>query len=287
MKTLFGILSALILVVSFSSCQKEVDGSLPGLVQNDSIIIQQVIVLDTTFPVSTDTAIVSQISYDASKRISKDIFTQYNVGVATTPVNRHDYMYKYSGINNYPDYIIDDFKDLIDPSNNYLDTIFFTYSNGFVASDSIGGSADYIVTNFSKLSNTRYKMLQKSPGIGGGVYIDTTYIYTQWQNENLTKEIDSLWIPSFSLWDVSTATLVYDSKPNPFKNLVVPYPAPVNNDVMSFGIEALFLPTTNNIVNWADDGGTTILTYQYGSNGMPKIARDSDGIKVLYGYTKL
>jgi len=287
MKGVIGFLSAIVLLICFSSCQKEVDSTIPGKVQNDSINIWQVIVLDTLYPSPTDTVIKSLISYDAGKRISKDLFIQYNQGVSGTPLLIHEYSYKYSGANKLPDYIIDDFKDITDPTNNYTDTTYFTYNNGLVSKDSTGGPADYIVTDFTKLGNTRIKMLQSGPDLFGGIYIDTTYIYALWQNGNLIKEIDSLWIPSFSLWDINTTDITYDTKPNPFKNLVIPYPAPANKDLFTFGIDALFLPTTNNIAKWIDDVATTILTYQYGTNGLPKIATDTDGLKIFYYYTKL
>jgi hypothetical protein len=274
------------LLLALSSCQKETDGSFIN--QNDSTAIQQVIVLDTTFAPGVDTILKLQLSYDVSKKLNKTIFWNYDFGSSGSITSRDEYNYKFTGTNPHPDNIIHNYFDLQTPSGNYTDTTSFSYSNGFVLKDSNFNSTGYITTEFTKLSNTRYKMLQRSPDvIPPGLFIDTTYSFVNWQNGNLLTEIDSLWIPSFSFWDITNAILLYDNRPNPFKDLVIPYPTPANSDIYGFGLESLFLPTANNIISWNDGTSPTILNYEYGANLMPKIGRTNDGVKIIYKYTRL
>jgi hypothetical protein len=276
-----GIFTSLIL---FTSCQKEVEEVLT----NDNTAIQQVIVLDTTLPSGVDTLLKIRLTYGGSKKLDKTIFWNYDFGASGSITSRDEYTYAFSGTNLHPDKIIYQYFDLQVPSNNFIDTTSFTYSNGFVAIDSNFDGTDYITTEFIKLSNTRYKMLERSPDvIPPGLYIDTTYSFVNWQNGNLLTEIDSLWIPSFSIWDVTTTTISYDTRPNPFKDLVIPYPTPANSDVYGFGLESLFLPTSNNIISLNDDSGPTFFTYEYGTNLMPKIGRSDDGLKIIFNYTRL
>lgn len=56
MRLLFAsLIIALFMVSSFSSCQKEVEGNLPVLIQSDSSFIDKIIALDTTLPAGADT----------------------------------------------------------------------------------------------------------------------------------------------------------------------------------------------------------------------------------------
>jgi hypothetical protein len=289
MKTFLSGFIMMILVVVFSSCQKEVDEVLINGVQNDSTEIQQLVVLDTNYASGIDTVIKWELTYNASKKLSGIYYTGYrNVSGPNRIFLYEEYKYLYQGSNPYPEKIIVNYTDPSNAANNFSDTTFFTYSNGIIIRDSTGDVNNYIVTEFTQLASNRYKMLQKTPSFfTGGVYIDTTYILVDWQNGNLKKEIDSLWIPSLGFWEVKTTTIDYDSKPNPFKKIALPYPTPANRDLPSFGIEALFMPTTNNMVRQVYSSGTYTMTYEYGANGLPKIARDEDGLKVFYRYTRL
>lgn len=273
-------------ILFLASCQKEVTGTFPGQVQNDSINVMDMYVLDTTHTAGVDSLLKFHITYDGGKRISGYVCSVYNSGTAGVLL-LETYTYKYTGSNPYPDYIIRDYKDLTTPANDYKDTTWYTYSNNSITRDSTGGPADYIVDDIIKLSANRYKILERSPGIGGGENIDTVYTVVNWQAGNLLQETDSLWIGTPVPWDIVTTTVQYDAKPNPLKNLILPYPMPANGDIGDFPLESFALPTTNNITNWTDQSGPYPLSYQYGSNGLPKIARDNAGLKIFYQYTKL
>ena len=91
MRLLFAsLIIALFMVSSFSSCQKEVEGNLPVLIQSDSSFIDKIIALDTTLPAGADTTEKMFFSYDNAKRLSKS--TQlYGTGFIASSVT--DFLY--------------------------------------------------------------------------------------------------------------------------------------------------------------------------------------------------
>ena len=77
MKKIF-IFIPVLLGLFFSSCQKEVDGSLPDNVQNDSTYLDRLIMIDTTIAAPADTFMMIKYIYDSRKRVSKHIYLAKN-----------------------------------------------------------------------------------------------------------------------------------------------------------------------------------------------------------------
>lgn len=278
-----------------SSCQQEIDGSSGNniLTNSDSTYIKQLVVLDTHYVSGIDSFLRWDLSYNTDKKLARLFYTGYDhVAGPGRIMIYEDLSYKYQGTNPYPEYIIDSVTDFSSPTRRYADTTFFYYSNGVVVRDSTtaeyGGSPYYTVNEFTSLGTGRYKLITKRPDlIAGGIKRDSTHVFVDWQNGNLLKEIDSLWIPGLGSWQVSTTTISYDAKSNPFRQLAIPYPAPVNENLPSTGIQALFLPGKNNMIMKTDRSGTYILNYEYNTGSLPKIARDQAGLKIFYSYTAL
>lgn len=295
MRIISAVLVFFTIAFTGSSCQREIDGSSEDNTtnSNDSTYVKRLIVLDTNFVSGTDTIIKWELSYNTDKRLSRLFYTGYkNISGPGRIWLYEDIKYKYQGANPYPEYIVDSLTDLVSPSSSHADTTFLYYNNGTVIKDSstaqYGSALYYTVNEFTSLGTNRYKLIQKSPDlIAGGVRKDSTHIFVNWQNGNLLKEIDSLWIPSLGIWQIRTTTISYDTKPNPFKDMSIPYPTPANGDLPSTGIQAFFLPSNNNMVIQTDYSGTYTLNYEYNALGFPKIARDQDGLKIIYEYTRL
>ena len=288
MKRYFGALIIVLSYVFFTSCQKEIDWDKEDLFGNDSTTLQKLVVLDTNYVSGIDTVIKWELLYTSDKKLSRIYYTGYrNVAGPSRTLLFEELIYNYQGVNAYPESIIDKFSDPQDPSRNYSDTTFFTYNNGLIVKDSTISLYGYEVSEFTKLASNRYKMHQRSPDfISGGINIDTTYILVDWQNGNLLSETDSLWLPSLGFWNIEISLFNYDLKPNPFKSLALPYPTPANGDLPLFGIEALFMPTTNNMIRQVLGSGTYTILYEYGTNGLPKIGRDEDGLKIIFQYVE-
>lgn len=289
MKTFLFTFITFCFIISFSSCQREVDGIIVNGTK-DSTILQRLIIIDTHFVSGIDTVTTWNLFYDSNKRLSRLNASYYNnVSGPSRFDGAEEIQFFYSGADRTPMKIVDNYFDPTPPASNSSDTTFFSYnSSGMITKDSTGGPTNYEVRTFTQLANNRFKLHKKRRDfLSGGVYVDTTIIFLDWQNGNLLKEVDSLWIPSLSNWQVTEMNFNYDSKPNPFKPIALLYPTPASRDLPSFGIQALFFPTTNNFTR--EVFGSTIYTmkYEYGTNGLPKIAYDENDFKIIFKYTSL
>lgn len=129
MKVIIGFFSAIILIICFSSCQKEIDWGLNIPTQNDSSYLDKVIVIDTTLPSGTDTIGKYLFIYDNMKRLT-NMTLSYGTGYSDSAIQdlfytgnetlpfKHVYRDVYSGL-------------------NIVDTIYYYYSSGVVARDSV------------------------------------------------------------------------------------------------------------------------------------------------------
>ncbi len=198
--------------------------------------------------------------------------------------------YEYNGADTLPAKLFSKYTSISSGSSLY-DTSVLTYSGGMVARDSFFSAPDYVVAEFNKLSENRYKAFYKiNNGIGGQV-IDTAYINLTYQNGNIIKEVDSLWLPGGSgSWIVTSMDLMYDNKPNPLRKISIPYPAPFNQFWLSgIGVAPLTNRSMNNEISEVNNMGTflELFSYQYGPTGLPKIVRDNNGLKFYYFYKVL
>jgi hypothetical protein len=293
MKIHFGGLISLALIVIFSSCQREVNEVLPGRVNNDSTYIQQWIILDTTYPAGTDTSLNHYFYYDANKRLAKMTTYNYDLGVTGSArlLSRTDFRFTYNGSDTVPANFVETYHEYANSSQDWDDTSYLFYQNGIVSKDSAGETAGYFINKYIKLSTTRYQIIKTSVS-GFLSFSDTSYSYVNWQNGNLITETDSVSIPAPPLFDITNTQMTYDNKPNPFKRVFIPYPNPLFPDIWDnskWFYEAVNR-SSNNILTWADGSGPFRCSYTYKSNGLPSVARATDGfdtLKFVYLYTKL
>ncbi len=291
MKTLKAALIFISAILFLTSCQKEVDGDIPRVsTGNDSTFIEQFTMLDTVFVAGSDTIFKFNFLYDGNKRLDSYTYLEYDPGIsgANRILLKNVSTYSYMGSDTLPFRVISNYSHFQDPSRNRIDTLYLFYQSGMVVKDSVINPGNgYVSNEFIRLSNTRYLLREDL-----GVYIDTNYSYVKWQNGNLLKEIDSIWIWSSSSWDNSTHEFTYDNKLNPFRSLSLRYPTPQSDQAGYFPLESLGLvPSNNNILTSTYDNGLPeSWSYVYGSNNLPSIARYNDGssgYKLFYQYTRL
>lgn len=291
MKTLLSCLAMLVLVLGFSSCQREVDGNLDNRtqIQSDSTITKLVI-LDTTQAPGMDTMLLMLFTYDANKRLSKFSNIYFKAATAIHEAKR-DYSYNYTGNDSVPYRLLEDYQELLIPGG-FKDTAYYFYQGGVLVKDSSTEFNGYYVNTYAKLSATRYRTIKLLVGTPPS-NADTCFSYLNWQNGNLLAEIDSeyLFQPRV-LVNVAHNQMTYDNKINPLKELFIPFQVPLypsvvyNQYLVQFGIT----PSANNVLTWQDDSGTSVITYVYNAAGLPKIARAASGAtttKFMYYYTML
>ncbi len=290
MKLLFGGCIVLLMLFGFTSCQREVDGTLTPESFTDSSISRIVVLDTTTFASGLDTAQTIEFLYDGSGRLITFHSVYYNPGVSGAGRFNADeeIRYQYTGADTLPAKLFSKYTDIAGGTTDY-DTSFLTYSGGMVARDSFFSAPDYVVAEFNKLSENRYKVFHKINNGMGGQIIDTAYINLTYQNGNLTKEVDSLWLPGGG-WTVTSMNVMYDNKPNPLRPIAIPYPAPFNQFYLSgIGVAPLSNKSMNNEISEVNNVGTylELFTYQYGPTDLPKIVRDNNGLKFFYFYKML
>ncbi|MBL7749664.1 MAG: hypothetical protein JNM19_19660 [Chitinophagaceae bacterium] len=290
MKLLFSGCIVLLMLFGFTSCQREVDGTLTPESFTDSSISRIVVLDTTTFASGLDTAQTIEFLYDGSGRLITFHSVYYNPGVSGAGRFNADeeIRYQYTGADTLPAKLFSKYTDIAGGTTDY-DTSFLTYSGGMVARDSFFSAPDYVVAEFNKLSENRYKVFHKINNGMGGQVIDTAYINLTYQNGNLIKEVDSLWLPGGG-WTVTSMNVMYDNKPNPLRSISIPYPAPFNQFYLSgIGVAPLSNRSMNNELSEMNSIGTFVLllSYQYGPTGLPKIIRDDNGLKFFYFYKML
>jgi hypothetical protein len=281
MKILYSAILILITSLSLMSCQREVHESLPVPNSGDSLITR-VIEFDTSYISGLDTSFVYAFNYDASERLLRlnSIFYKPGVTGSSRIKDEEELIYHYNGSEIYPfkitaKYVSYDIPDL------YYDTCHLTYTEGYVSRDSTGLGGNYSVASFTKLGANRFFLQRKS-----FMYTDTTYVNIQLQGSNIIKEVDSLKQPGG--WTVTTTVITYDNKPNPFKAISIPYPAPFHYYLPEMVPQNFARQSANNITSIVDGNGTLVLNYEYGPTGLPKILRGvGSTFKYLYYYTSL
>jgi hypothetical protein len=266
MKTYFGGVIILMVAVIFSSCQKEVEANLPGLIQSDSSFIDRIIALDTTLPSGADTTEKMFFSYDNAKRLSKT--TQlYGAGFIDSSVTN----FLYSGNDTLPYKKIS--REVYTGIWDYTDTTYYTYSNGFIIKDStithdntnnVIGAA---VRQYSISGTTVNKGLRTYDFNGGNFVLQfssnsvLTVVFTA---GNLVSQTLVTGTNTFE-----SVQVVYDNKPNPIlKAFKTKYPEADTPDWQSWLVQK----NNPSQVQYKEMGGpleTEAYVYSYRSDGYP------------------
>jgi hypothetical protein len=294
MRGLIGFFTGMILLICFSSCQKEIDWKLTNKTQTDSTAISRLFILDTTLTSGQDTLFKLDLFYDGQKRKSGEDFTEIDNTTGTRYITY--YRYSYNNSDTLPYRLSAKYNNSTDSDFSY-----FSYNGNFIVKDStvryIAGVVSSIqIKYFSSLGGNRFmqRWIDFDLILGTSSLVDST-IYTRTvSNNNLISGLDSSWI-SFSpsvLNFVNSSRFSYDNKTNPFAKLTIWYLGYFDNldDLVPTDIGM------NNLLNARYDGlypssytNINTFSYTYNNAGYPIIARSSgtDGNKTFYFYTHL
>ena len=285
MKTYLATL--LILIILFCSCQKgfTVENSNTELVQNlDSNTLVKYIEFDTTQISGLDTLDIAKYSYDNLKRLALLEYTEFDG--AGVKVNLYKTNLFYNGVDSFPFKRIDSRFALPSLSLMASDTNYYSYSNGRIVSDS--ASDDVIKFTYS----TDKIMEKRFTNFPGAAYDSNTYYMTR-LNGNLILQVDTT--SGGSVYENFSFT--YDNKNNPFYRLPISsfesarpfYSLELYHDEMIY--------EKNNPTQILQTSSVSLFhfkySYEYNSNGYPKIARVTDQTnpstfyKVKFFYTAL
>lgn len=278
----FGVLLIIVSVVFFPSCSREADWNSQEIVNIDSTLIDQIVVLDTT-PIQIDTLLKCKFSYDEYKRLhtyEENSYLSNNFLYYKTTFRNF-----YSNSDTLPQIV---FIKNVQYNNNIpnsisYDTLFLSYQDGFVVRDSSSriesGELGYNVYTFSRQSDWVFKVKYKIYAPGFGITEDSLAVFANWQNGNLIQEIDSL-----NGAPINDFRFSYDNKPNPFHKAFLKIPTPgvrfwPLGDPFIFGpLYSKFYATSsrNNLVSQRDIYNNSIAPTSYnliyGTNGLPQSA---------------
>jgi hypothetical protein len=287
---LCGVIALAMVLGLCSSCQKEVEGIIPENL-NDSTDITDLIILDTTYNTGVDTFTTYRFKYDGNKRVIQETYTYYLLGVTGTSRIQSISLikYQYNGTDTLP------YKMSVETSSSgsNVSNYYLYYQNAWITKDSLSyGTPDgaYLSKEYHQKSPTRYLIYRKG-GDNASIYFADTIMncFVNSANGNIVNEIDSL-RTGISSFQVVPHSFIYDTRPNPFRRVILPYPTPSPVAGNPLGINEIFFPTANNQVRRDYDGLVTTFNYTYGENGLPAIARVVEGVdkyKYIYRYTKL
>jgi hypothetical protein len=306
-------LPVLFLIMFLASCGKELsveNGTLPGSpaptvpippVVNDSILVRQLVALDTTKPAGSDTVYNFLAIYDAQKRCVYSTIISYDTpGVPDTSVISK---FLYMGSDSFP--YKSTSRYYIGTPDYQLDTVFYNY----------GGIPRRLLSDSVVGGNTFFNTAQNSAYQYGPAYItgishyydaslpngnDTARFYVQKTNGNITTQKDTIGFNTFpgSFAQIQNYTVVYDTKPNPLHRLNV------SRDFLTFNVDFVYNNIgTNNatsirLIQEYAIGAPFVSTHQYNYSyridGYPVeiIAKDLGSTrpikynKIRYYYTK-
>ncbi|MBI5373737.1 MAG: hypothetical protein HZA79_17055 [Sphingobacteriales bacterium] len=297
MRIIPGILFFLISFIVFTSCQKEIEGSLPAETQNDSTDLLKVIVLDTNLAPGQDTAFIVHYTYDHQKRMASEEFTE--VDYTTNTYYTFYYRYFYNNSDTLPFRVLIKYNFSTDSMVTYL-----TYNNGFIVKDStvefVSGTVSTIWKKvFSTVTANKYLLKETEYDASGDVYrhIDSTIYTRSVIAGNLSSGLDSTWqgdiLSPLSLSEVNSFQFTHDNNINPLNKAILWYWGNYDSfdDAVSpnsNGVNNLL--TANYSITYPSSSSENYhFSYSYNSSGYPSIGRASgtDGNKVLFLYTKL
>lgn len=279
------ILSLILIVSTIASCQRQSDSDLPAnpgtdnnnnQPGNDSIYLSKYAEIDTTLPVGQDTTIVYTFSYDAFKRIKNVKIVEY---YSPTYVYNYDIDYAYQSNGDSLPYKVVEVD--VEPAITYSETHYFTYNNGFVASDS---GIWYRVTNnellekdltlYTNSGNNTMVKTRDSVFATNNLFEHNGTVFKTYANNNITQQDDTTTI-SNSITGASHYQLGYDNNVNPFYKIDIRFPI--------YDRQGLAFTTgKNNITEEIaqDDLSNTFqnnkYTYTYRHDGYPLMVRKFD-----------
>jgi hypothetical protein len=284
MKIILPLLGVAILLLFVSSCQKEINwGVSSGAVENGGTILSKYVELDTTLPSGQDTTSVYTFAYDNLKRI-KRIYQVKNFQGSSIYYTTDFF---YNGTDDLPYKTIELDKE----SETYVDTSFYTYSNGLVRSDSSInyslGSNEFLFTNVISFIVNGSSVFTKLKSFNSfSAYEDSATLTITRQNGNIISQQDPDNTINYSM------QLTYDNKVNPLYKADIHYPIFYEHLFNSFGAQKN--NKTEKTDFWTSSGTQSHFKffYTYRSDGYPLTVAKIDLLdasqsrKGLFFYTK-
>jgi len=283
------------LAVSFSSCQKEADGSYDP-VADDTTYLAKEIVLDTTRPVGLDTAFLASFYYDGSKRVSGYDFMELAGG--TTRYTEYKKFHYTALSDTLPSMVSSNFNYTADTKNTYL-----FYLNGFVIKDSTVDYTGTTVNNiavrlFKSIGNNKYVMEQYGyfPVPGGSSYITDSVVYTHTlSNGNIVAMLQNSYLPgSGTLHETTQIQQTFDTKNGAYKRFRGWYLGYYENLIYESGGLGLNNPITYTYAYTSTSSGSLneneTIVYEYNAADYPVIMRitgNNDANKAILSYIRL
>lgn len=302
MKGLFGFTIGAVLLICFSSCQKEIVWKLNNRTQSDSIFIKSVFIIDTVSFGDRDTIFKFLFDYDDVGRISRIKEYGSYESMANTYRFQSDIKFTYLGSDTLPSvlYIVSSFNLTV------FDTVYLTYNNGVIIKDSsaygiLGAPASFVLFSFRELGNNRIQGSYIDSTIGVSALRNNVNSSINWQSGNLLSEKDTFiyTMPVSSF--IEDKEYTYDQKPNPLRKALLNFPMIAyystnsNSLTMAQGcwyLKSFFTKSVNNILTETRNPGNEVTTwdYTYKPNGLPKKAiryRGGTMYKFIYNYINL
>jgi len=230
MRLKYLILPSFITLMTFSSCQREIDLSINRQTDiNDSIYLKMYVQLDTTLATGSDTLYRAAFSYDAQKRVI--LKSEYFDFFGTPDITTTNYFY--SGSDAEPYKMVVTYSDFV---NIYRDTSFLFYNTGIVIKDS---TISYNITNNSFWGTSVAVFTPFTSASGNNMFIQHRGYNNpppsapddQWSgmlmqtrvNGNITSQDDTTTFGSIYT-DRKHHEVSYDNKVNPFYRVELRYP---------------------------------------------------------------
>lgn len=277
MKFMPGILIIYLLLFGLSSCQKEVDGSLPVKTTGDSTVLWKYVVMDTTLSPGLDTLEVYYFEYDNQKRLTRLIDSlrdDTSSSPAYTSTSSTDFFYNGNETQPYKRIGLEK-----DGSDRRWDTSYYSYQGQLVSMDSIrlqinnifGNTWGIVARYFTKNGNS-VTMIERFPPT-----CETNTIITQtYSNGNLASEMATSSGCATGSWDDQ---MTFDNKTNPFYTAI-----PVHFPVTGFSYFGNDQKNNMTEKSSLSMGIHTQHAYTYRSNGLPSVVRVNDLMFPQYSF---
>ncbi len=273
----------LFFVVAFSSCQKEIDDSLPNNVTNDSTVLWKYVVIDTTLSAGLDTLEVHYFEYDNQKRLTR-LIDSLREDTSSSPAYTSSLVtdFFYNGNETLP------YKSMglqKDGTDRRWDTTYFSFQNGLVSLDSariqisnVTGITWGIITRSFTVSGTTITMTEKFYSYTNPIpsCVSNSTVLQTYSNGNI---ISANGTTTGCVTGSGNVQMNYDNKPNPFYSTI-----PVHYPTTGFS----FVEGNNNQKNNMTEENSTAFhtqrSYSYRSNGLPSVVRVNDLNFPSYSY---
>lgn len=271
----------LFFVFAIVACQKQIEGPIvqpASPILNDSIYLKQYVEIDTTASPGSDTVHKYDFYYDNAKRISGFLLTQYNYNPVMKSYS--NVKYYYNGNDTLP------FKTTMyiqDGGLTYLDTTFYSYLNGKVATDSIifyrENNRELLFTSTSRFTPSGTNVFVRQRDVS--YFLGAPTVRTDSGLVNITRSGGNITIQTSppGLFFGEYSQFSYDDKVNPFYRIDTHYP------VIGY---SFFEAEKNNYLSEQTGASPSnlyyhiVTTYKYRADGYPITLKKSDPLDPSY-----